>query len=77
MGLHPNEYKATQWRRMGDSNSANLFTLLSQILVNNRKLSATPTCQGNCYLEPLTKVLEAIAQPHAHTLKVTLFEVIK
>jgi hypothetical protein len=62
---------------MGDSNSANLFTLLSQILVNNRKLSATPTCQGNCYLEPLTKVLEAIAQPHAHTLKVTLFEVIK
>jgi len=62
---------------MGDSNSANLFTLLSQILVNNRKLSATPTSQGTGYLKPLTKVSEAIAQPHAHTLKVTLFEVIK
>jgi hypothetical protein len=45
--------------------------------VDKRKLSATPTSQGTCYLKPLTKVLEAIAQQPAHTLQVTIPEVIK
>ena len=63
-------------RRMGDSNSKLVITLLHQIVVDKRKLSSTPTSQGTRYLKPLTKVLEAIAHLPAHTLQKTLFEVI-
>jgi hypothetical protein len=62
---------------MGDSNSKSVIALLHQIVVDKRKLSATPTSQGTRYLNPLTKVLEAIAQHPAHTLQVTILEVIK
>jgi hypothetical protein len=62
---------------MGDSNSKSVITVLHQIVVDKRKLSATPTSQGTRYLISLTKVLEAIAQQPAHTLQAATFEVIK